>query len=173
MIENYLSDELCKFLTKALADMYAVVPPKLGKPPGTLNVGTEPEQEQQAETSENPEIHIFDGLLPPKEPDEKLYPYVSVIVASGTFGETACTCKVVIECGIYSDDNLGHKDLLNLMRRISHALRTLPNYILVERFVLDKQISWSIPTENFKPYWHGALATDWQYYVPQSIDKNL
>ena len=173
MIENYLADALCEFLTHALADSYAVLPPKLGKPPGMLNVQQESPPETQKEAKEKPKIHVFDGYVPPKEPDEKVFPYVSVILASGVLGESSCTCKSVIDCGIYSKDNLGHKDLLNLMRRITQSLRTLKYSYLADKFVLNGQISWSTSPENLSPYWHGSIVVDWQYYVPQPIDKDL
>ena len=138
-----------------------------------LNVQQESPPETQKEAKEKPKIHVFDGYVPPKEPDEKVFPYVSVILASGVLGESSCTCKSVIDCGIYSKDNLGHKDLLNLMRRITQSLRTLKYSYLADKFVLNGQISWSTSPENLSPYWHGSIVVDWQYYVPQPIDKDL
>ena len=173
MIENYLADALCEFLTQALAESYAVLPPKPGKPPGMLNVQAEPQPETQEEAKEKPKIHIFDGYVPPKEPDEKVFPYVSVILVSGVLEESSCTCKSVIDCGIYSKDDLGHKDLLNLLRRISQALRTLPYGYLADKYVLNGNISWTVTPENLKPYWHGSIVVEWKYYVPQPIDKDL
>lgn len=173
MIENYLADALCEFLTQALADSYAVLPPKLGKPPGMLNVQETEPPETQEDPEEKPKIHIFNGYVPSKEPDEKVFPYVSVILVSGVLDESSCTCKSVIDCGIYSKDDLGHKDLLNLMRRISQSLRTLKYGYLADKFVLNGQISWTASPENLNPYWHGSIVVEWRYYVPQPIDKDL
>lgn len=173
MIENYLADALCEFLTQALADSYAVLPPKLGKPPGMLNVQETEPPETQEDPEEKPKIHIFNGYVPPKDPDEKVFPYASVILVSGTFGESSCTCKTVIDCGVYSKDDLGHKDLLNMIRRISQSLRLLPNRWLDNKYELTGSLTWTVSPENLKPFWHGMIIAEWQYYVPQPIDKDL
>ena len=168
MIEVNLSKALCKYLKGALANLNAVEPEKQNQPPpGSLNTRMMLNTLMQEEEETNPEVKVFNGYVPPKDKDDSQFPYVSVILVSGTMEpSSACTCKTVIDCGVYAKDHQGHVDLMNLVRRISNALLTIPDLTLDQRYVLKPPLSWAISPEDLDPYWHGSITVEWQFYAP-------
>lgn len=170
MIENFLAEALCGYLKDKLWEINAAEPQELQKPyPGALNTRMMLTETASSPISEEPvRIKVFNGYLPPREHGEAQYPFASVILLSGEIStEQMSLCRTLISLGVYADDHSGHKDLLNLIRRTSNALLTLPDLTLNRRYVLSGPLKWSISQDDLDPFWLGSITAEWQFYAPQ------
>ncbi|MGG1442095.1 hypothetical protein ABE354_08550 [Brevibacillus laterosporus] len=115
---------------------------------------------------EETELNVFAQYLPAKQTDEdgEYFPYAVVrILGGGTSNETdAANCNALIFFGLYdeSEDYQGHKDLLNVLRKLETHL--LKKRIIDRRYRIEFPFDWSVyQDETTFPYYFGGAQTVW------------
>lgn len=145
MTENGLIKALREYLEQAVADFR--LPVKNGEPRAP---------------------RIYNGYLPPKRSGQgDDFPFVLVRPDAGeTDGEeTEVTISIVVGC--YTEEFDGHEICLNIMQRIRHALFTLENGILANKYVLHTPFKWRNYEDQPYPLWQLDIETKWVFNSPQ------
>lgn len=105
------------------------------------------------------EPQVVLGYLPFKgESENPDYPYIIIRAVNGVDDKEKSIISINIILGIYSEDNDGWEDIINVCQRVRQAL--LDNKTLANKFCLE-QIEWEIFEEQTIPEWNGILRTLW------------
>lgn len=162
----FLIDAIAKHLKDALKNINLKEPEERAfLPPGSLNT-REPLQTLKNSDDKKVEVKIFKGPISSQAKDESSFPYVSIILESGTYQDNNVICNVQIDCGVFSQDYQGHLDLINLISRVVYAIKTLKNSTLENKYVLSEPIKFEISDADTSPYYQGLISTSWQFIGP-------
>ena len=147
MIENLLTEALCKKIEEAVKEFRLPV-----------------------QNGEMRAPKIINGYLPPKRSRvDDDFPYVVVRAESGVCdrGESSVTVALLIGC--YSKDDDGHEYCLNVMSRIRTALMSLENETLDKKYILQLPIKWDLAPVQPVDQWQLDMVTTWVNKTPQPI----
>lgn len=156
MIENNLTKALREFIAEAVKDFRLPV-----------------ENPEPIEDGDIRAPQIINGYLPPKRSEAKDdFPFVLVRAEKGTIGEVRKT-TISIVVGCYTEKYDGHELCLSVMTRIGNALKSMPNDILANKYVLSSDIEWEVPENQPYPQWELYMTTHWEFNSPQAIFEEV
>ncbi|MGL1931751.1 MAG: hypothetical protein OCC45_08310 [Desulfotalea sp.] len=113
-----------------------------------------------------PVIKAFSLPVKTKESPDSIYPFISICVAGGECDDED-VAEITFVCGVESpslDDHDGHRDILQMVQRLGHKLRTVD--VIGKKYSLEtRKISWMLGKDKVgtqsEPYYAGFIKTTW------------